>query len=194
LTKQATAQIDQRVAKALSNPLRVRILAVLNERVASPAQLAEEFGEGLSQLSYHVKVLKEFECIELVRTRPRRGAVEHFYRATARAHLGNPEWRQVPESVRGGVSAVVLQTFMDKAVEALEAGTLDARDDSYLTWTPLVVDEAGWEEIASLMAEALERVFVIQERSARRLAEAPEEGVSTTVALASFESPGHSET
>lgn len=194
MTKQATAQIDQRVAKALSNPLRVRILAVLNERVASPAQLAEEFGEGLSQLSYHVKVLKEFECIELVRTRPRRGAVEHFYRATARAHLGNPEWRQVPESVRGGVSAVVLQTFMDKAVEALEAGTLDARDDSYLTWTPLVVDEAGWEEIASLMAEALERVFVIQERSARRLAEAPEEGVSTTVALASFESPGHSET
>ncbi len=94
---QATSKIDHRLVKALGHPTRVRILAALNERVASPTQLAEEFDEGLSQLSYHIKVLKDLECIELVGTRPRRGAVEHFYRAIARAHLGDPEWREIPE-------------------------------------------------------------------------------------------------
>jgi DNA-binding transcriptional ArsR family regulator len=186
---QAATQIDHRLVKALGHPMRVRILATLNERVASPSELAEEFDEGLSQLSYHIKVLKDLECIELVETQPRRGAVEHFYRAMARAHLGNPEWREVPESLRGGVSAVVLQTFMDRAVEALKAGTLDARDDSYLTWTPMVVDEDGWGEIASMMAEMLDRGFEIQAKSAERLAAAGEEGTNVTVGLASFESP-----
>ncbi len=78
---------------------------------------------------------------------------------------------------------------MDRAVDALEAGTLDARDDSYLTWTPLVVDEEGWNEVASMMAETLDRVFSVQVKSAERLAQAGAEGTNVTVALASFESP-----
>ena len=55
--------------------------------MASPNELSKELEEGLSQVSYHVKVLKDFECIEMVKTEPRRGAVEHYYRATSRAFL-----------------------------------------------------------------------------------------------------------
>ena len=79
--------IDQRLIKALAHPLRSDILAILNERVASPNELSQQLGEGLSQVSYHVKVLREFDCIELVKTEPRRGAVEHFYRAIKRSLL-----------------------------------------------------------------------------------------------------------
>src|SRR5215212_8131241 len=90
--------VDQKLVKALAHPLRVEILAILNERMASPNELSKELDEGLSQVSYHVKVLKDFECIELVKTEPRRGAVEHYYRATARSFLTDRDWRALPDS------------------------------------------------------------------------------------------------
>jgi DNA-binding transcriptional ArsR family regulator len=181
--------VDQRLVKALAHPLRVQVLAILNERVASPNELSRQLGEGLSQVSYHVKVLRDYDCIELVRTVPRRGAVEHFYRGIRRAFLTNRDWTELPEGLKGGVSATVLETFMEKAVRALEAGTLDARDDSYLSWTPVVLDEEGWSEIAEIMEETLDRIFSAQAKSAARMVESKEEGFAATVAVASFESP-----
>ena len=86
-----------RMAKALSHPIRMQILTILHKRVASPNQIAQELGEGLSQVSYHVKVLKEYKCIELVRTEPRRGAVEHFYRATARSFFSDDEFKSLSD-------------------------------------------------------------------------------------------------
>ena len=78
------ANIDRRLIRALGHPVRVRALEVLNERVASPSQLAKELGEPLGNVAYHVKILEENDAIELVRTAPVRGALEHFYRARVR--------------------------------------------------------------------------------------------------------------
>lgn len=188
-TKTKTMEIvDQRLVKALAHPLRVQALTILNERVASPNQIAQELGEGLSQVSYHVKVLKDYDCIELVKTEPRRGAVEHFYRATARAFITADDWQRLPASVRPGISATLLQTVMDDAVLALRGGTFDARDDSHLSWTPLIVDEQGWENLAAALSETLDRVFEIQAESAGRLAEAGQKGFAATVTMMGYES------
>ena len=97
-------KLEQRLFKALAHPLRFQALIILSERVASPNELSKELGEGLSQVSYHVKVLLESDCIELVKTEPRRGAVEHYYRATSRAFLSDDEWATLPDSVRPGFS------------------------------------------------------------------------------------------
>ena len=70
---------DPRYVKALSHPLRVRILALLQERTASPRELAEWLDATLGTVSYHVRTLHESGVLELESTRPRRGAVEHFY-------------------------------------------------------------------------------------------------------------------
>ena len=43
--------LDQRVVKAIGHPLRARLLAILNERVASPNELAKETGEPLGNVS-----------------------------------------------------------------------------------------------------------------------------------------------
>lgn len=188
-TKAPRGIVDRRLIKALSHPLRERILAKLNERVASPNQLAQELGEGLSQVSYHVKVLKDFECIELVRTEPRRGAVEHFYRGIRRVYFHDDEWKQLPPSLQGSISTNVLQTLVSQAVEALEAGTFDRRKDRHLSRTPVVVDEEGWWDLSSLFAETLERVLDIQAESSGRLAESGEEGIPAVTALMNFEAP-----
>jgi DNA-binding transcriptional ArsR family regulator len=66
--------------KLASHPLRVRILGRLAEGVASPNEMAKEFEESLPLVSYHVRILREGNAIRLVRTTPRRGAIEHHYR------------------------------------------------------------------------------------------------------------------
>jgi DNA-binding transcriptional ArsR family regulator len=65
----------------------VRALAILTEREASPSELAEELGEPLGNVSYHVRLLHELGLIDLVGTTPRRGAIEHHYRARPDRHL-----------------------------------------------------------------------------------------------------------
>jgi DNA-binding transcriptional ArsR family regulator len=179
------------MAKALSHPIRVQVLTILHRRVASPNQIAQELGEGLSQVSYHVKVLKDFNCVELVRTEPRRGAVEHFYRATARAFLTDSDWEALPDSVRHSISAIAVQTVVQDLMEGLEGGTFDSREDRHVSRTPLIVDDEGWRDISSLLSDTLDRVLEIQVESASRLAESGEKGIPTKVEILHFESPEH---
>jgi DNA-binding transcriptional ArsR family regulator len=79
--------IDQRLVRALSHPLRVQILEILSERVASPNDLAEELGVELTHVAYHTRTLDGCGCLELVDTAQRRGATEHYYRTAARTGL-----------------------------------------------------------------------------------------------------------
>jgi DNA-binding transcriptional ArsR family regulator len=181
------AGVDQRLVKALAHPLRVEILTILNERMASPNELSKELEEGLSQVSYHVKVLKDFECIEMVKTEPRRGAVEHYYRATERAFLTDRDWQKLPDSVKPGVSASVVELFMSEVAAALAKGTFDAREDRHLSWTPGIVDEQGWNESVDLVNETLERVITIHAGSAKRLAKSGDEGIPAIAVLMNFE-------
>lgn len=185
--KKKGSGVDQRLVKALAHPLRVEILTILNERMASPNELSKELEEGLSQVSYHVKVLKDFECIEMVKTEPRRGAVEHYYRATARAFLTDSDWKSLPESVKPGVSASSIQMIIEDVFGALTGGTFDARDDRHLSWTPGIVDEQGWEESVDLAAETLDRVIKIHADSVKRLAKSGEEGSPATMVVMNFE-------
>ena len=74
-------------AKAVGHPLRARILEALAGEPRSPNELAVEFGEPLGNVSYHVTVLRKLGMAELVDTAPRRGAVEHYYRARWRVRL-----------------------------------------------------------------------------------------------------------
>lgn len=179
--------VDQRLVKALSHSLRAEILAILNERMASPNELSKELDEGLSQVSYHVKVLKDFECIEMVKTEPRRGAVEHYYRATARAFLTDKDWQSLPDSVKPGVSAAAVRMILEDVFGALRAGTFDAREDRHVSWTPGLVDEKGWEEIVDLINETLEKIVKIHAGAAKRLAKSGGEGIPATVVLMNFE-------
>ena len=187
--KKKSTGVDQKLVKALAHPLRVEILTILNERMASPNELSKELDEGLSQVSYHVKVLKDFECIEMVKTEPRRGAVEHYYRATARAFLSDKDWKALPDSIKPGMSASFLKLLIDDVVAALHTGTFDARDDRHITWTPGVVDEQAWVEITELLEETLKKVIAIQTKAAARLAKSGEKGIPVSVAMLGYEGP-----
>ena len=181
--------VDPRVAKALAHPLRAHVLAILNERVSSPNQMAEALGEPLGNVSYHVKALLELQCIELVSTTPRRGAVEHFYRAIERPYFSDRDWSRLPRSLRRAISDVGLQLIWDDVADAIEGDTFEARTDRHLSRYPLVLDERGWEELGELLAGLFEQTVRIESESVARLAESGEEGVSSKLAVLLFESP-----
>lgn len=177
------------VAKALTHPMRARVLEILDRQTASPAQISNRLGLGVSHVSYHVKVLRELECVELVATRKRRGATEHRYRAVTRPYLSDSAWAQVPPTSRQGIADALLKTIGEEASEALEAGTLGARHDSHLSRTQLALDEAGWRDITELLEETLDRVLTIQEESSARLKEQESTQIASKLTILHFEAP-----
>jgi DNA-binding transcriptional ArsR family regulator len=185
LSKKNAARIDHELVRALSHPIRVNILEALQGRVGSPSELAKEMEESLGVISYHTNTLVECGCLELVHTKPRRGALEHFFGVTPRSFIGHQDWRRAPASLRGGITSAAFQTFIDKASEAIEAGTIDSRDDTTLSWMPMTVDAEGWREVAKIMEETLEQLVAVHSRSSERLG--GEEGMPIVVGLAAFE-------
>jgi DNA-binding transcriptional ArsR family regulator len=181
--------VDQRLAKALSHPLRGRIFAILNERVASPNEIADILEERLPNVSYHVRALVDLECIELVRTAQRRGAIEHYYRAVRRPFFSDRDWKRLPRSGRQAVSDVGLQLIWEDLSKAIEAGTFEGRPDRHLSRSPLVVDERGWGELRDVLAEVLEEAQRIAKRSGERIAKSGDQGVATELVIMHFERP-----
>ena len=84
-----------------------------------------------------MRELERLDCIELVETRPVRGATEHFYRATARAFFSADEWVQLPETIRTSISGMMITEMWGFVGEAMTAGTFDARDDRDPSWQSL---------------------------------------------------------
>ncbi|HET9153783.1 MAG TPA: helix-turn-helix domain-containing protein [Solirubrobacterales bacterium] len=191
MSEARTEAIDPRLVRSVAHPLRIRILEALTDHVASPNTLAGKFETDLSGVAYHTRELDRLGALELVDTGRVRGAIEHFYKATPCAFVGDPGWRKVPPSLLSGVSAATLQTFLDKAIAALQAGTLDGRSDTVFRWMPLCLDEEGWKEVVAIMEEATKLMLAAHLRSQDRLGENDDgNGVSAVVGQAAFETAG----
>ena len=181
--------VDPRIAKALSHPMRARILGILDERVASPNEIAETIDERLPNVSYHVRALLDLGCIELVDTAQRRGAIEHYYRAVVRPFFSDRDWKRLPRSGRQAISDAALQLIWEEVSAALKAGTFGSRSDRHLSHNEVVLDEEGWRAVARLLNGVVGDIEKIASSSAARLKSSGEEGVPTTVVAMQFELP-----
>jgi len=77
---------DNDLLVALRHPLRREILREMaDEKAISPRQISTALRQPLSNVSYHVRVLADCAAISLARTKPVRGSMQHFYRATIEA-------------------------------------------------------------------------------------------------------------
>ena len=182
--------IDENIAKALGNAFRQQILWILNERVASPSEVAKELGAGLTKVCNHIKVLKDAGCIELVCVKPVGNRLQSFYRATSRAFLDGADWPSVPDSVKEGMRATLLRNILDDAIEAVAEGTYDAHEGSHMSWTPMILDEQGREEMTQILEQALHAAIAVQESTKCRLISSGAPGISYTVSILGYPSFG----
>jgi DNA-binding transcriptional ArsR family regulator len=178
--------IDQRIMKALSHPLRVRMLTLLNQKVSSPSELAEELDEPLGNVSYHMRFLADLKMVKLVRTEPRRGAVEHYYEALEPPLISDDDWAQLPVALRRSLSDSTLGNIANDLRGAAAEGGFD-RPNIHMTRTALTLDEQGWEELSGVLADVLERARRIQEDSNKRRKRADAAPIPTALVLMQFE-------
>jgi DNA-binding transcriptional ArsR family regulator len=181
-------ELSRKFIQATAHPVRVQILRILGERIASPKQIAAITGEPVGTVAYHARVLLEFDFVELARTKARRGATEHFYKAKPESFLGPQQWEATPRLLRSGIAANAFREFSQRVVAALEAGTFQERDGSGLSSLPLRLDEEGWEEIQEILSDAEQAVVGAAKQAAHRLNEEP--GIPVVVVMTAFELPG----
>jgi DNA-binding transcriptional ArsR family regulator len=159
--------LDTRLAKALSHPLRQRLLMAYTGRVLSPSQVAAELGASLGDVSYHTKQLLAHGCIELVEAVRGRGGVKHYYRATVPYEVADRDWRALSPALRRRLVEPIVAAIVDDIAEAAGAGAFDT-EDVHVSRTPLRLDERGRQELGELLERTVADALRIQEESAAR--------------------------
>jgi len=176
-------QLDQRLVRVLAHPLRQQLLIMLHKHgVSSPRELALRSGERLPNVSYHMRVLRDAGCIELVRTEPRRGAIEHFYRASARPILDDAQWAGLPIAVRRALFGQTLRELWDDVLAAANTGGFDD-PQAHVSRTWFQLDEIAWNELVDVMAGVLDTAFELHAQSAARLGRGGDQANARRVAM-----------
>jgi DNA-binding transcriptional ArsR family regulator len=189
-TKDRTS-IEKRL-EAMAYPLRRDILRILNERVASPVEIARELGVDTPKVSHHTKRLVALDCAELVSERKVRGAVQHFYRAIERTQVDTDEWDELcqtnPDLARHLVGHF-MQAFIDDFVASGRAGMVGSDKNFHLTRTPLVFDARGMAEGMEAQDRCRLEMLDIERRSAERRKEDGSDAIHVSSCQGCFEIP-----
>ncbi len=178
---------DRQLAKALSHSTRVRCLGLLITGEWSPTGLSKELKIGLSNISYHVKVLRDFELIELVKTEPRRGATEHFYRAVDRIIVPEAMSSALPKTAQMETMRTIIKLAEKDVQTSLTVGTFHSRPDFHTSWSPVLLDDQGRTALHGMCDQFIEDVIQLEADSTQRVAKAKKTPcIPTSVVLFAF--------
>jgi DNA-binding transcriptional ArsR family regulator len=174
---------DANLLKALAHPLRLQILEVITDRgEASPLEVARTLGQPLGTVSHHTRVLRDLRCIELSRTEPRRGAVEHYYRPAMLPFLDDEQWERLPVTLRRGLAGQLFRRIFSEASVAGGQGGFDP-PGAHIDRLPLDLDEEGWRDLSAALVELLKRTQDIQAQSDARAASSATEAIPSLLAI-----------
>jgi predicted ArsR family transcriptional regulator len=190
LPSQLPRLINDKLVTAMGHPTRVHAVMVLNQRTASPSELARELNRSVRHVAYHLDVLEKLGSIELVRKEPAGGGrvMESFYRATQRSWFDREAWEQVEDDkTRIGVTMPILSLMSEDIADAMLANTFEAKDN-HVSRTPMDLDDDGWEEVVTLLNETLDELIEIQARVNDRLDPETETKLAK-VEIIQFQSP-----
>jgi DNA-binding transcriptional ArsR family regulator len=128
--------------RALSHPVRLRILSLLTARAMSSAELARELGMKHAAVSYHVRQLADAGYLEVAETRSVRGGQERRYRQRP---AGRAQWEQ--EDPR-----LTIQAVTEELTRRLAEGPTTWR---VFADAELWVDPGVWEDVRARIAKAM---------------------------------------
>jgi DNA-binding transcriptional ArsR family regulator len=177
------------LAKILGHWIRLKAWSIFAEREASTSEVADTIGEPVSNVAYHVRMLRDLGWIEEVRSEQRRGAVEHYYRATHRPMLDDEAVAELDPLTRDAAASMAIEGSFADAMAAVRGGTITARDELHLSRTPMLLDEEGWKNVSKVFEETFERLMDAQAESDERRSQSGEEGIPVSASILYFEMP-----
>jgi DNA-binding transcriptional ArsR family regulator len=122
-----TIQEPERL-RAVADPTRGRIIALLNQRAASTTELAAALGIPKGTIGHHLKVLEKAKLVRVVRTRKVRALTEKYYGRVARLFVLKSVDESAPDELRGG--AITAMMLRQGAEEALASGGDDKSESA----------------------------------------------------------------
>jgi DNA-binding transcriptional ArsR family regulator len=176
-------------ASIVSHPIRCRALTILADREASPVEIGRELGMDPSHIAYHVKVLVAEGLIELTEETPRRGSIEHRFRAVFPPELSDEEYAAMTPERRNQYSRDIFCFAAADASCAFSQGSYGDRHDHHISRMPLQVDEEGWSEMRDLFEATMRRLYEIKRDAGDRLVEGGMKGTSVLAFNTFFELP-----
>ncbi|MDE3129989.1 MAG: helix-turn-helix transcriptional regulator [Acidobacteriota bacterium] len=177
---------DPRWLRAISHPIRIRLLAMLDEEPASPVILSSKLHQPLGTIAYHVRTLYDLGLLELVSTRQRRGATEHYYTTTGHPTASEETWEGLDAITKQRQLTALIARATDYASRSAAAGGFDAKQAQIAT-DALKLDREGWEQLALECRRWLARAQEIERESAARTGEDPEALLAVGLTLMLFE-------
>lgn len=187
------------LAKALSHPIRIAILRVLQKGPSSPSEVRDVYPEAsLPTIHKHFARLEELNCIERVEERWVEGSARNRFQLRRNDWQNGSLYASLPPHLRVEVDSVLASSYVERMAEAIVAGTIASRKEAHLTWSGLRYDEQAWEELTAeideLFRSALSLYVQTEDRHGRaRQALRPVKALTpVTLGLACFESSSDS--
>ena len=137
----ASQEVELRLAKAMAHPVRVRALELLSHRPMAPVEVADALNMPLSNVSYHFRTLRDLECIKPV---------------------GRQQVRGIEAKATGEWGRAILESTATRISDAIEAKTIERRENIQFTVQSLEVTEEQFSEISNLMDGITERLAEIK--------------------------------
>jgi DNA-binding transcriptional ArsR family regulator len=155
---------DPVVIRALAHPLRRAVLTALRDRAASSSELAEEFGESLPKLSYHVRQLAGVGLLKLVEERPIRGVKERFYTAAGRTHVSAEVFESLPDGLKTSLVASWLSDTQEQLRHQMHAGAF-VSTTGRLNKGSFLLDEPSQQRLGKAIDAIYHLALQLEEKS-----------------------------
>jgi DNA-binding transcriptional ArsR family regulator len=184
--------ISPKMARALADRWRLRILEELSVRTFSPSQFVESVGGELEHIGRCFRQLADWGFVEILETQRgghRRGGVEHVYRRIQRALFTTEVWEGLPQEYREESTSSGLESYIARISEAIEARTFDDELDRHLSWDGYALDRIAWTQVVTRLDEIIFGLPDLALEAAKRMAASGETPIPTTVGLSAFRSP-----
>jgi DNA-binding transcriptional ArsR family regulator len=181
--------VDRQLLHLVRSPIRVKALSLLMEGLASPKEISVALKIPLTSACHHVRELLKMGLIELVDKQPRRGSVEHFYRAVIPPRWTDDQWAELSLEERQRLSTWVVQLMTHDVAVALHGGTFCARSDTHGSRALPCVDEQGRREVNQILDRALEAILEVGEAASERLADSEEEPLHLRTVMLCIDMP-----
>ena len=143
------------------------------------------------RVSHHIRELESAGFVEEVRAEPRRGALEHYFKAVERPIVTAEEAAEWTQEQREEFTRYIISCVARDIGLAMEHRTLDADEhiERHVTRTPLLLDSRGFSDLLAAYMKVFNRAYEIQAESDQRRAKTGEEGLPVSSVLATIPMP-----
>jgi DNA-binding transcriptional ArsR family regulator len=173
--------VEERLHYSVGHRIRIEVLAALNERSYTRAQLARIVRQPLSTAEYHIEELLKAGAIEIAKTEQLGNVSRHFYRAIKVPFYSDEEMAAKTPKERHEVYGLILQASMAEALASFWAGKISSDPRVVMAWDWFNVDAQGRRDIADELARSWGRLAEIEVESAKRRIQSGEEAVTMIV-------------